>query len=66
MERMAVSPDEARELLGVGRTLLYTMIADGRLRAVKVNRRLLVPVEEIRKLLAVTQPETADVPAART
>jgi len=51
-ERLALSPDQAREAIGVGRTTMYKMISTGMLRAVHVNRRLLIPIAEIERLLA--------------
>lgn len=37
---------------GLGRTTLYGLMADGRLRSVKVGRRRLVPAEAIDSLVA--------------
>lgn len=48
MEPLLVSVAEACRLLGVARTTIYAMIADGRLEAVKVRRRRLVRVASIR------------------
>ncbi len=52
MEPLAVSINEAARALGLGRTSIYAMIADGRLEAVKIGRRTLVRVESIRQLVA--------------
>ena len=51
-EKLALSPDETRAALGVGRTTMYNLIAAGRLRAVRVNRRLIVPLAEIQRFLS--------------
>lgn len=45
-ERLLSIP-EAAEALGIGRTLVYDLIASGRLRTVKVGRRRLVPASSI-------------------
>lgn len=50
--KLALSPDETRAALGVGRTTMYNLIATGKLRAVRVNRRLIVPLSEIERFLA--------------
>lgn len=52
MEPLAVSIKEAAKALGLGRTSIYAMIADGRLEAFKIGRRTLVRVESIRRLVA--------------
>jgi excisionase family DNA binding protein len=52
MEALAVSINEAAKALGLGRTTIYAMIADGRLEAIKLGRRRLVAVESIRRLVA--------------
>jgi excisionase family DNA binding protein len=40
----------AAEAAGVGRSLLYSMIADGRVRSVKLGRRRVVPASAIAEL----------------
>jgi excisionase family DNA binding protein len=52
MEPLAISIKNAAEALGLGRTSIYAMIADGRLEAFKVGRRTLVRMESIRRLVA--------------
>jgi len=47
----AVSVDEVARRLGVGRTLLYHMIRQGKIRAVKLNSRTIIPVSEINRIL---------------
>jgi excisionase family DNA binding protein len=42
MEVLAVSINDAAKVLGLGRTSIYSMIADGRLVAFKLGRRRLV------------------------
>ena len=50
MEPLAVSINDAAKTLGLGRTLIYAMINDGRLDAFKLGRRTLVTTESIRRL----------------
>jgi excisionase family DNA binding protein len=52
MEPISVSIIEAAKMIGLGRTSIYAMIADGRLEAFKVGRRTLVRVESIKRLVA--------------
>lgn len=51
-KRMAYSLDETAAALGVSRETVRHKIADGGLRAVKVNRRVLVPAAELERFLA--------------
>ena len=52
MEQLAVSINDTAKTLGMGRTSIYAMIADGRLEAFKLGRRTLVKAESIRRLVA--------------
>lgn len=52
MEALAVSINDAARVLGLGRTSIYAMIADGRLEAFKLGRRTLVKANSIRRLVA--------------
>ena len=47
--QLAVKPEEAAKMLGIGRSLIYEMIKTGEIPAVRLGaRRLLVPVEALR------------------
>ena len=50
-QRRVLRVEEAAELLGVGRSLAYDLIRDGRLRSFKVGSRRLVPVAAVDELL---------------
>jgi len=52
MEPLAVSINDAARVLGIGRTSIYAMIADGRLEAFKLGRRTLVRTDSIHRLVA--------------
>ena len=51
METLAVSINDTAKSLGLGRTSIYAMIADGRLEAFKLGRRTLVKADSIRRLI---------------
>jgi len=52
MEALAISINDAARVLGLGRTSIYAMIADGRLEAFKLGQRTLVKADSIRRLVA--------------
>jgi excisionase family DNA binding protein len=52
MEQLVVSINDTARALGLGRTTVYAMIADGRLEAFKLGRRRLVKTASIRRLIA--------------
>lgn len=52
MEPLAISIKDTAKTLGLGRTSVYALIAQGRLEAIKIGRRTLVRVESIRLLVA--------------
>ena len=49
---IAVAPDEAARLAGIGRTTLYAALARGDLPSIKIGARRLVRVDAIREWLA--------------
>jgi excisionase family DNA binding protein len=52
MEPLALSINDTAKTLGLGRTSVYAMIADGQLEAFKLGRRRLVRMESIKRLVA--------------
>ncbi len=51
-EKLAFTLKEASAAIGVGRTTLYAAIADGRLLALKMGNRTLIPAESLRAWIA--------------
>lgn len=51
MDPVTVTIDGAKKALGIGTTKIYELIADGRLRTVKLGRRTLVRTDSIRDLV---------------
>lgn len=50
--RKTVRPEAAFAMLGVGRSLGYNLIREGRLRAVRAGSKFLVPITAIDDFLA--------------
>ena len=46
-DNMAYSVEEAAEQLGIGRTLAYELIREGRLSSIKLGNRRLVPHSDL-------------------
>ena len=51
-ERLAYSPDEAAELLGVSRELVHDLLRTGQLGSVKAGRRRLIAKQHLKAFLA--------------
>ena len=49
---MAFSAKEAAETLGVSERHVRDMVSEGQIRVVRLGRRLLIPAESLRELLA--------------
>lgn len=50
--RVAYSVEEVRAALGIGRGLMYDLLATGQIRAVKAGRRTLIPAAALERYLA--------------
>jgi excisionase family DNA binding protein len=60
IKSLAVKPEEAARMLGIGRNLMYEMIKSGDIQAIRLGeRRLLVPVAALEKLLSTNHQEAA-------
>jgi len=54
-ERLAYSPDEAAELLGISRELVHDLLRTGQLGSVKAGRRRLIGKHHLEEFLAREQ-----------
>jgi len=54
---IAVSPDEAARLAGIGRTSLYAALAKGDLKSIKIGTRRLIKIDAIHDWLASYQTD---------
>ncbi len=52
MEPLAISINDTAKALGLGRTSIYALIAEGRLEALKLGRRTLVKMASVKRLVA--------------
>jgi excisionase family DNA binding protein len=46
-----VSIKDAAEILGIGRTAVYSLLGDGTLKSVRIGRRNLIPIDELKGLV---------------
>lgn len=51
-DRITISVDEVMSATGIGRTLVYQLIADGSLRSLKLGKKRLVITESLLELIA--------------
>lgn len=51
MPRITYRVDEVASLLGIGRTTVYALLADGQLRRIKIGSATLIPASDVDALL---------------
>jgi excisionase family DNA binding protein len=51
IERLGVSVEEMGRALGIGRNAAYEAVRRGDIPAIRIGRRLIVPIEALRKKL---------------
>jgi excisionase family DNA binding protein len=49
---LAVRPNEACRIVGIGRTTLYELVSAKKLRLVKIGRASVIPMDDLRRLIA--------------
>jgi len=49
--RLAHSVEEAAHALGIGRSLVFALLKDGKLKSIKIGKRRLIPVVELQAFL---------------
>jgi hypothetical protein len=64
-EPILASVDQAAAMIGRGRSFIYECLADGRLKAVKSNKRTLIVVESLRDYAAGLSPAKIEPMAPR-
>jgi excisionase family DNA binding protein len=63
-ERLTLTVAEAAKLLGISRQLAYASVREGRIAAIRIGRRLLVPCRALEKVLE--EGRLADVTQSKT
>jgi len=63
MGKMAFSPQEAALMLGLCLNTVYKLIREGKLKAVKLDRKILIPRIEIERLLFGNQSQSSPTDA---
>ncbi len=51
-DKLVYNVDEAAELLSIGRTMVFQLIAEGRLGSLKIGHRRLVPRQDLEAFIA--------------
>ncbi|MEU8386216.1 helix-turn-helix domain-containing protein [Streptosporangium sp. NPDC048865] len=57
--KLLVSAGEASEMLGIGKTKIYELMASGELRSVKIGRSRRTPVEALTAFVSAIEQEAA-------
>ena len=52
-EKRALSISEAAEMLGVSRPTLYKMIKEGKIPALRLRRRIVIPIDEFNEWVRI-------------
>ena len=52
--RTTLTVNEAAQILGIGRTLTYEHVRQGLIPAIRLGRRIVVPVPQLMAMLAAT------------
>jgi len=61
MDKLLLTPEEAAEMLSIGRSKLYELLATGELTSIRLGGCRRVPTEAIRQFVAQLGAPTADV-----
>jgi prophage regulatory protein len=56
MDKLLLRPNEAAEVLGLGRSKTYDLIARGVIPAVRIGKSIRVPIEALRDWVASQTP----------
>ncbi len=55
VSRLTYRPEDASSLLGVGRAGVYGLIRSGRLRSIRIGRKIIIPASAISEFLDQTE-----------
>ena len=57
MNKLLLKPEEAAEVLSIGRTKLYALMAEGRLASVRIGNSRRVPLDAVNEFIARLEDE---------
>ena len=61
MKKLTCSVEVAGEILGLGRSAAYQAVRTGEIRAIRIGKRILVPVHALEQLLSTAKPSTPEM-----
>jgi excisionase family DNA binding protein len=64
VEKLLLTPEEAAEVLSIGRTKLYELMADGDLLSVRIGGSRRVPIDAVNEFVARLEDEARLTPPA--
>ncbi len=62
-ERILLRPEEAAQRLGVSRSVVYELMADGRLDSIRIGKSRRIPVRALEHFVEVQLSQNAPVTA---
>ena len=62
MDKLLLTPEEAAEMLSIGRSKLYELLATGELTSIRLGGCRRVPTDAIRQFVAQLGAPTPDLP----
>jgi excisionase family DNA binding protein len=66
MEKLLLTPEDAAELLSIGRSKVYDLIGDGRLASVRIDSSRRVPMSALLEFVQGLQATLNELPAGPT
>ena len=57
MNKLLLKPEEAAEVLSIGRTKLYALMAEGQLASVRIGNSRRVPLDAVNEFIARLEDE---------
>lgn len=57
MDKLLLRPAEAADMLGIGRSKMYAMLASGEIPSLQIGKSIRVPVDALRQWVAAQSSE---------
>jgi excisionase family DNA binding protein len=58
-DRIAVTIDRAADILDLGRSSIYSLLREGRLKSIRIGNARRIPMQSIRELIAAAERQSA-------